>query len=174
MKSIIIALSLFISSVAFAENYPDITRPAAAEELAPKIITPPADAVAAEPDYSKNPVVHFEEKDWLKIGSVDGPKRDFYVNVKQIDPYAVQQVLVGMVVFQQEQKIAGVGVHVKRIFGEAVVSCDVNTMFPMRDIYTTDDRHIISIQTQQMPHGAMSLNGLSPAITSKICQKKPE
>jgi len=172
MKKIITSIALMFGiTVAYAGNndYKDLSKP---RDNAPEVTTQPQNTTPApKADYSNNPVVHWDESEWTLITKDETTKSNAWLQTKELDPYAKQVVIVGMVEFLDGDKyIQGAGSQIRRIFSEAMVDCERRIVYPLRDVYATVDFHVVGIHNHSVPKGAMSLSNFSQAFQNYICQ----
>jgi len=181
MKKIIIALAFALGmAVAHADNtFPNIT-PGTTDDATEQLITPPrmpSELPKREFDYSTHPVMAFDPLEWVQIGADTKEKETYWLNVKSIEPDKANFVMIGMIQYDTDKIIQGVGTNVRRVFSEALVSCSNRGVYPLRDIYTTVDFHLVSFHRHSIPQGLMLLDEvpmfkLYPAAKEKICPKK--
>jgi hypothetical protein len=183
MKQIIIALAFALGTIVSSyagDSFPTIPSGSDADTPSEQQILPPG-AVDGQPkkeiDYSKHPIIQFDPKDWIQIGTNDTEKETYWLQISSLDPTADQFIMVGMIQYEKDRIIQGVGTNVRRVFSEAVVVCFNRTVLPLRDVYTTEDFHLVSFHRHAVPQGMMLLDDvpmfkLYPDAKTKICPQK--
>lgn len=189
MKTIIALLGILVSFTIYAADpTPSTARKLVVPQDDGTTITVPDMATVPEApkdpiDYSKRPVVHFEQDQWRLINDDTKQQAKFWANIVTIEAKDQNRSIVGMVEFYGERRYAGVGTQVSRVFGEAIIDCDKQIIYPIRDVYTTKDFHIVGVHNHHAPMGATSTKSIGTmgyALAKLACEgelvnaKEPE
>jgi len=177
MKNILALVLLLTAFSVFADNatlpkFKDLTPvPGQQEQAGSPVITEEAPVPQKEIDYTTRPKVNFEENEWTMVRADKENGQKFWLKTNDIDQDAEKIVVVAMIEFPSDIIVPGVGTQIRKVFSEAIVDCPTRMMYPLRDVYTTVDRHIVGIHTVRMPLGAMQLNPQAP-LNDFVCKKK--